>query len=108
MSLASAKRRGVDTERHAHRRRFDADGGQSFGKYQIGNGLANVHFGDAGDGNNFARFGFINRNAVKTLMDKDFGNLCSFASSPWTSMRVTSCALRILPEKIRPIAMRPL
>src|SRR5207302_7882667 len=73
--LSAGKGRSVHAECHAYGRLFDGLRGQRLGRLRIGQGIANGHVGDTGQGDDVAHRGAVDGNAGKPFVGIDGDDL---------------------------------
>ena len=108
VAFGAGERRVVDDERHRHGRRIDRlrlDRGLDG---RIAEGVGDGALGEAGDGDDVAGFGFLDRRALEAAEGEDLGDAagldrsCRRATSTFTAwFGLTE------PEAMRPVMMRP-
>src|SRR6185503_1239017 len=75
VAVAAGEGRGVDPDRHREARLVDADDWERARVVRVGEGLADRHLGNPGDGDQLARAGLLGRDAVERLTDVELRDL---------------------------------
>ena len=75
VAVSAGERSRVDADGHRERRLVDGDHGQRPRIERVGEGLADHHLGDAGDGDQVARPRLLGLDAVERLADEQLGHL---------------------------------
>jgi hypothetical protein len=103
----AGQRRIVDAKRHRQRRRIDRLGVERLGHRRVADGVRDGRVGQAGDGDDVAGLGLLDRNALEPAERQHLGDAAGLDDLAVVVERLDRHVDLTEPLKMRPVRMRP-